>query len=83
MIINIINECICCAECYTVSVTNNNAVSVDLSGVFVCGDGRDITETILAGSTTEFCVTEQSYWATQGASGLLVDVEFVNCDCPL
>ena len=83
LIINIINECICCAECYTVSVTNNNAVSVDLAGIFVCGDGRDITETILAGSTTEICVAAQSYWATQGASGLLVDVEFVNCDCPL
>ena len=83
LIINIINECICCAECYTVSVTNNNAVSVDLTGVFVCGDESSITETILAGSTTEICVTEQSSWETQGASGLLVDVEFVNCDCPL
>lgn len=83
LIINNINECNCCAECYTVNVTNNNAVSVDLTGVFVCGDGRNITETIPAGTSLQICVAEQSFWTTDGASGLLVDVEFVNCDCPL
>ncbi len=83
MIINNINECNCCAECYTVNVTNNNAVSVDLTGIFVCGDERNITETIPAGTSLQICVAEQSYWAIDGASGLLVDVEFVNCDCSL
>ena len=83
LIINNINECNCCAECYTVNVTNNNAVSVDLTGVFVCGDGRVTAETIPAGTSLQICVAEQSSWITYGASGLLVDVEFVNCDCPL
>jgi len=88
LLIENINNCNCCLECYTVNVTNNNAIPIDLTGVFICNDERITTETIPAGSTVQLCVESLSNWeiipvGPGSFSGLLVAIEFVNCDCPL
>jgi hypothetical protein len=88
LLIENINNCNCCLECYTVNVTNNNAIPIDLTGVFICNDVRIATETIPAGSTVQLCVESLSNWeiipvGPGSFSGLLVAIEFVNCDCPL
>ena len=88
LLIQNINECNCCLECYTVNVTNGNTIPIDLTGVFICNDVRISTETIPAGSTAQLCVASLSNWeiipAAPGSfSGLLVDIKFVDCDCPL
>ena len=88
LLIQNINECNCCLECYTVNVTNGNTIPIDLTGVFICNDVRISTETIPAGSTAQLCVASLSNWeiipAAPGSfNGLLVDIKFVDCDCPL
>jgi len=88
LLIENINNCNCCLECYTVNVTNNNAIPINLTGVFICNDVRISTETIPAGSTVQLCVESLSNWeiipvGPGSFSGLLVAIEFVNCDCPL
>ena len=88
LLIENINNCNCCLECYTVNVTNNNVIPIDLTGVFICNDVRISTETIPAGSTVQLCVESLSNWEITPVgpgsfSGLLVAIEFVNCDCPL
>ena len=88
LLIENINNCNCCLECYTVNVTNNNAIPINLTGVFICNDVRIASETIPAGSTVQLCVESLSNWeiipvGPGSFSGLLVSIEFVNCDCPL
>jgi len=88
LLIENINNCNCCLECYTVNVTNGNTIPIDLTGVFICNDVRIATETIPAGSTVQLCVESLSNWEITPVgpgsfSGLLVAIEFVNCDCPL
>lgn len=88
LLIENINNCNCCLECYTVNVTNGNTIPIDLTGVFICNDVRISTETIPAGSTVQLCVESLSNWEITPVgpgsfSGLLVAIEFVNCDCPL
>ena len=88
LLIQNINECNCCLECYTINISNSNTIPIDLTGVFICNNRETIYLSINSGQTIQACVASLSSWEITPAapgpfSGLLVDIKFVNCDCPL